>query len=346
MPSMVNSIFYPRDSDKVPDLKPEIMLKPLLLTVLMYGSCAMAAPGPAAVTPVEVKPQTYVSQLGEGMIVDWARTDRGIREFDPLAVRDFQQRGIGHVRIRVAGEATHQRLVHLQKIVEACLRYHVVPIISYQADGYKAAPTAKNEAEVIEWWTTVTRYFAQSDQALGFDILYEPSEKLTRPQLNNLYEKALKAIYKISPQRMIFIAPHPHAQPDSLKWPEQNHQQVMVDWHIFPNGPVAQNGKRSWTTGTPGEKAAIRTRINNVMRWQQKTGHSSWVGAWSMGDISKNTPTEQQLAFATFMACELQKAHLPYAVNSDIKFYDGEEGAWRPEMKPLLDAILKPQCEH
>lgn len=343
---MVNSIFYPRDSNKVPDLKPEIMLKSLLLTALLYGSWASAAVQPSSAVVADAKPQAYAGLLGVGMIVDWARTDRGIREFDPLAVRDFQQRGIGHVRIRVAGEATHQRLVHLQKIVEACRLYNVVPIISYQADVYKSAPTAKNEDEVVEWWTTVARYFAQSDPQLGFDILYEPSEKLTRPQLNNLYAKAVKAIHKISPQRIIFIAPHPHAQPDSLKWPEQNREQVMAGWHLFPYGPVSQNGKRSWTTGTPAEKSAIRIRINSVVRWQQKTGHSSWVSAWSMGDIIKNTPTVQQLAFASFMACELQKAHLPYAVNSDIKFYDGEEGAWRPEMQPLLNAILKPQCEN
>ena len=36
------------------------------------------------------------------MDVDWARTDRGIREFDPLVVRDYQAKGLTHVRTRVA----------------------------------------------------------------------------------------------------------------------------------------------------------------------------------------------------------------------------------------------------
>ncbi|MCT4700649.1 glycoside hydrolase family 5 protein [Enterobacteriaceae bacterium H20N1] len=310
------------------------MLKPFFVVAALCLSASVLASTPPALTP-----QTYTSRLGVGMLVDWAITERGIREFDPLAVRDFQQRGIGHIRIRVAGEPTHQRLVHLQKIVEACKRYNVVPIISYQA-----ANGAENEGKVLGWWTTVARYFAQSDPLLGFDILYEPSEKLTHAQLNNLYEKTAKAIHKISPQRMIFIAPHAHTQPDSLKWPEQNHPPVLVDWHLFPYGPVAVNGKRGWTTGTPAEKAAIRARINNVVRWQQKSGHSSWVGAWSVGDGIKNVSGKQQIAFATFIACELQKNHLPYAVNNDSKFYDGEEGAWRPEMQPLLDAIIKPQC--
>jgi hypothetical protein len=309
------------------------MRKPILVVAALSLSANVWASNPPALTP-----QTYSSQLGVGMIVDWAITERGIREFDPLAVRDFQLRGIGHVRIRVAGEPTHQRLVHLQKIVEACQQYHIVPIISYQAAA------TESEGKIVAWWANVARYFAQSDPQLGFDILYEPPEKLTHAQLNSIYEKAAKAIHKVSPQRVIFIAPHAHSQPDSLKWPEQNRAPVLVDWHLYPYGPVSTSGKRGWTTGTPGEKAAIRARINSVLRWQQKSGHASWVGGWSVGDNAKDMTDAQQIAFATFVACELQKNHLPYAVNGDQKFYDGEEGAWRPEMQPLLDAIVKPQC--
>lgn len=45
--------------------------------------------------------------------------------------------GIRHVRIRVAGEPTEARLIHLRKLVEACEQYGVIPIIAYQADEYK-----------------------------------------------------------------------------------------------------------------------------------------------------------------------------------------------------------------
>lgn len=79
------------------------------------------------------------------MDVDWARTERGIREFDPLVVRDFRAKGISHVRIRVAGEPTEARLIHLRKLVEACEQYGVIPIIAYRADEYKQDPSAGNE---------------------------------------------------------------------------------------------------------------------------------------------------------------------------------------------------------
>jgi len=119
------------------------------LALLLIFTTAHAAPPARADEPLTA--QRYAAELGVGMDVDWARTDRGIREFDPLAVRDFQQRGIRHVRVRVAGDATEERLIHLRKIVEACERYNIIPIISYQADAFKADPSAQNAAKVVAW---------------------------------------------------------------------------------------------------------------------------------------------------------------------------------------------------
>ncbi len=107
------------------------MLKPFIATAILLSS------GWATAAEPPLTAARYAQQLGVGMDVDWARTERGIREFDPLVVRDFQAKGIHHVRIRVAGEPTEARLIHLRKLVEACEQYGVIPIIAYQADEYK-----------------------------------------------------------------------------------------------------------------------------------------------------------------------------------------------------------------
>ena len=88
------------------------MLKLVIATALVIASglaCAAEPPLTAA---------RYAQELGVGIDVDWARTERGIREFDPLVVRDFHAKGIRHVRIRVADEPTEARLIHLRKLVE------------------------------------------------------------------------------------------------------------------------------------------------------------------------------------------------------------------------------------
>ncbi|EAM2676562.1 hypothetical protein E2S48_10070 [Salmonella enterica] len=316
----------------------------LLIASLMLTSAVVYA------KPMPLTAARYAQQLGVGMDVDWARTERGIREFDPLVVRDFKAKGLTHVRIRVAGAPTEARLIHLRKLVEACEYYGVIPIIAYQADAYKTDPSASHEKELINWWSVVARYFGQTSPLLGFDLIYEPADKLNHnmASLNRVYDKTIRLIHAIDPQRMIFVAPRMRAAPEdlsALKLPAQSQNYVLAEWHIFPWGPLKSGGKYPWTSGTAAEKAAIRARINAAVRWQHKTGHASWVGGWAPGESIKMTPVASQFAFARFMACELKKAHIPYAINADTQFYDGEEGAWRPAQEPLLNAMIAPECE-
>lgn len=35
---------------------------------------------------------------------------------------------------------------------------------------------------------------------------------------------------------------------------------------------------------------------------------------------------------------------IPYAMNSDAKFYNRQNNSWFNNMKPVLDAILKSKC--
>lgn len=147
------------------------MFKPLIASLMLTSAVVYAKPMPLTAA-------RYAQQLGVGMDVDWARTERGIREFDPLVVRDFKAKGLTHVRIRVAGAPTEARLIHLRKLVEACEYYGVIPIIAYQADAYKTDPSASHEKELINWWSVVARYFGQTSPLLGFDLIYEPADKL------------------------------------------------------------------------------------------------------------------------------------------------------------------------
>lgn len=194
------------------------------------------------------------------------------------------------------------------------------------------------------------KFFARNYPQLGFDLIYEPADKLNRdlPALNRAYGKIVETLHAIDPQRMIFIAPRMRAAPEdlpSLKLPAHSQNYLLAEWHIFPWGPLKNGGKYPWTAGTAAEKAAIRARINLAVRWQQKTGHASWVGGWAPGESIKSPPGASQMAFARFMACELKKAKIPYAINADTQFYDGEEGAWRPALEPLLKEMIAPDCD-
>nr|VUD28133.1 Endoglucanase D Endo-1,4-beta-glucanase D; Cellulase D; EGCCD; Flags: Precursor [Salmonella sp. NCTC 7297] len=63
-----------------------VVFKPLIASLLLTSAVVYAQPMPLTAT-------RYAQQLGVGMDVDWARTERGIREFDPLVVRILRQKG-------------------------------------------------------------------------------------------------------------------------------------------------------------------------------------------------------------------------------------------------------------
>ncbi len=44
------------------------------------------------------------------------------------------------------------------------------------------------------------------------------------------------------------------------------------------------------------------------------------------------------------MSCALKKAGIPYAINASSHFYDETTDQWIPEMVPILNAVLRPDC--
>ena len=68
-------------------------------------------------------------------------------------------------------------------------------------------------------------------------------------------------------------------------------------------------------------------KICLAQEWSKKTSIPTWVGAWIPGNYNKGndyTIAEQE-AFAAFVSSELSKAKIPFAINSDTKFYDREK---------------------
>ncbi len=130
--------------------------------------------------------------------------------FKPLIASLMLTSAVVYASVRVAGAPTEARLIHLRKLVEACEYYGVIPIIAYQADAYKTDPSASHEKELINWWSVVARYFGQTSPLLGFDLIYEPADKLNHnmASLNRVYDKTIRLIHAIDPQRMIVAVRH------------------------------------------------------------------------------------------------------------------------------------------
>ncbi|WMJ23865.1 cellulase family glycosylhydrolase [Paludicola sp. MB14-C6] len=293
-----------------------------------------------------INPQNYQALLGKGMDVDWSKTQQGRENYSKKAVEDFAKAGVKHVRIRIADDADDRLFETLDRQIKDCLDNNIIPIVAYQADELKNDPSKGNIDKVILWWGTVAKHYQNISSYVSFDLMIEVTDALNKqPQaLNNIYEQLVAEIRKTNPTRIIMISPRMRSDPaylNELKIPTKHNNYLMAEWHFYASGPSKENEKKLWTTGTPSEKQLILNKIQLALEWQKKAGISTWVGAWMPGDYNEgNTYSiQEQVAFAYFVTKALTNAKIPFAVNSDTKFYDREQNIWIKTMKPVFDAI-------
>jgi hypothetical protein len=298
-----------------------------------------------------ISPAQYVQQLGKGLDVDWLKTGKGMANYSAQAVKDFKKMGLGHVRIRIQDDASTELFEQLKTILNDCLRENLIPIVAYQGDDFKKDPSGENSETVVQWWTAASTALEGYDARVSFDLLIEVTDALSKypEKLNDLYEKTVSKVRETHPNRLIFISPRVRSSPyylHELKIPSQHNGFILAEWHFYASGPSKTKATKLWTTGSAAEQQIIQQKIQKALDWQQKTGLYSWVGAWMAGDYNEGNhyTVPEQVQFATFVTCALDKAKIPHAVNSDTKFYDREQNQWVAEMQPVLNAILKPSC--
>lgn len=309
----------------------------MLLSLIPMKSFAAQAP---------INPWYYAQNLGKGLDVDWSKTSDGREYYNAQTVKDFSNMGINHVRIRIKDDMTEETFNALDNQIKDCLNNNIVPIIAYQADELKNDPSDKNLKKVVKWWGEVSEHYKDYSYLLSFDLIIEVTDALKNEpeRLNEIYEELVTEIRRTNPNRILIISPRIRSNPEylnDLKIPTNHNGYLMAEWHFYASGPSKINKEKLWTTGAAEEKQIIINKINLALDWQKKTGIPTWVGAWMPGDYNdgNNYSIGEQAIFANFVASELDKAKIPFAVNSDTKFYNREKNKWYGEMLPVLNAI-------
>ncbi|MGN0482812.1 MAG: glycoside hydrolase family 5 protein [Lachnospiraceae bacterium] len=293
-----------------------------------------------------ISPWEYQKLLGKGMDVDWCKTAQGMKYYSEKACKNFKASGVKHVRIRIKDTISDKLLTTLDKQVSDCLKNGLIPIIAYQADEFKNAPTEENIQKVVSWWNTVANCYKDTSYRLAFDLLIEATDALNKQpeKLNEIYERIVTEVRKTNPNRIIMISPRLRSDAaylSELKIPTQHNGYLMAEWHFYASGPSKTNARKLWTTGTAAEKKLITDKIDLAVKWQKENNVPTWVGAWMAGNYNDGNDytVSEQVKFATFMVQQLTKAGIPFAVNSDTKFYDRQKNVWIDSMRPLFQCI-------
>lgn len=319
----------------------------MVIVTLLLTDMATAFAAETEKAPLTYRPEVYSQMLGKGMDVDWSKTKDGNSFYNVQTVKDFKAAGVSHVRIRISADATEALLDSLEQQIDDCINVGLIPIIAFQADAFKNNPSEAEMNKVVEWWSIVSRRYKDKSNLLSFDLLIEATDALNKSSepLNKLYEACVSEIRKTNPNRIIFISPRLRSDPaylNELKLPTKHNGYVMAEWHFYASGPSKTNSTKQWTTGTEKEKKIVLDKIKLALDWQKKTGIRTWIGAWMPGNYNEenNYTISEQIAFASFVTKSLEEAKIPFAINSDTKFYDRELNRWIENMVPVFKSIF------
>jgi hypothetical protein len=350
----------------------------ILLSSMFLLSCGETAySSPISQSTTAIRPSNYQQQLRTGMDVDWAKTSNGrywAQKWHDKGVnvpKLFKARGLSHVRIRIKDdildntvfEETGKTLLEeIEVLVNDCLDANIIPILAYQAKPFKQNPTSDEALNhVVQWWKKVAETFKNKPYVLAYDIVIETTEKVKKhnDRLNLLYQKTADAIHNIDKKRILIIAPNKISNPyelDKLVIPTPS-DYIMVEWHFYAAGPKKKHKTKQWTTGTDKEKKLITDRVDTAVKWSKANHIPTWVGAWMANNYNHSKHTGktfddgapasgeysvlEQVKIATFISNTLRKNNIPFAVNSDTKFFNRETNQWYPSMRPVLDAMIK-----
>ena len=306
--------------------------------------------------------------LHTGMDVDWLKTTPGrtaARRSHEAGINVpaiFKQRGLSHVRMRIKEDILSDPtlLQETKDMVDDCMQAGLIPIIAYQASEFKDDPTDDETlAHVKAWWEKMAETFKTYPYTVAYDLIIETTGELKKhnDRLNLLYKEVTAAIRRIDPKRIVIVAPNKISNPmelDNLEVPEPT-EFMMVEWHFYAAGPKKDNPKKQWTSGTAYEKKLITDKIDHAYNWSQEHGIPTWVGAWmanNYNDVNADaTLTDgapgggdynitEQKAFARFVSDRLREKGIPFAVNSDTKFFNRETNQWYPSMAEVLDIMI------
>ena len=291
----------------------------------------------AGVEPVRaqwIEPAQYQDMLGRGVDVEWWTDGNDYSSYDwDETLSDYSDAGIQHVRITLENDVlTDYDFDRLDRQVNACLRYNIVPIIAFRPRFAHGGQPVLYRNRLTSWWRIMAEHYRGYPARLSFDILIEPNSSMfaTTALLNDFYEDCVSVIRVSNPYRILFIAPTYNSDPmylRHLRIPSRHNGYLMAEWHFLSQANY-ERAWYNWQHRRAYEERWINQRVQAAIAWQRATGIYTWVGGWATGAWYATGYNAMQEAYTDFLCRVLTAARIPFAVRGFSRYYNPAARAW------------------
>jgi endoglucanase len=228
--------------------------------------------------------------------------------------------GFDHIRVPVAWhfylkpggggiEIDSALLAELEPVLRRALekKLHVV-LDWHHFNDFTKSPT-ENLGRFISGWETIARHFESWPPGLWFELLNEPCGALSTEAANPIYQKAIAAIRKSNPERMLVVGPghwNSVGELDKLRLPDAD-DRIVVTVHNYEPFQFTHQGA-GWVglqklRGIiyPGPPATA-FQVPDSLR--ENSGVLSFIERYNTLPAASNPCSKQTIRAALDMACE------------------------------------------
>jgi endoglucanase len=205
-----------------------------------------------------------------------------------------------------------------------------------------------NHGKFLAFWRQISARYQNAPESVFFEVLNEPSKKLTPALWNDYLQEALTIIREKNPTRAVIVGPafwNSINHLDELKLPG-NDRHLIVTVHFYEPFAFTHQGA-SWTdrkdklgfdwTGSTEQLAALDAAFDRADAWAKKNQRPIFVGEFGAYD---RAPMDSRARWTSAVARATESRGWSWAYwqfDNDFILYDVKRDAW---VEPILKALI------
>ena len=208
----------------------------------------------------------------------------------------------------------------------------------------------------IAVWQQLAEHYKNASNQIVFEILNEPSKKLTPELWNKYLQEALSVIRKTNPNRSVIVGPSfwnsiDHLQELELPARDRN---LIVTVHYYTPMEFTHQGA-DWSThkdksnvdwlGTAEERKAMRDNFSKAATWSRENDRPIFLGEFG---AYEKAPMKSRVIYTDGVARTAESFGWSWGYwqfDSDFILYDIDHDTWvssiRDALIPLVDQDLR-----
>jgi len=232
------------------------------------------------------------------------------------------------------------------------LKSGLMVILDLHEFGAMGTDPEANKPKFLAFWRQVSERLRDAPDTVLFEILNEPSRKLTPEMWQEYFGEALAIIRKTNPTRTVIIGPAGYnsiGQLGTLRLPEEDRNLILTVHYYSPMEFTHQGA--SWSEhkdktgvewkGTDAEKAAVDRDFAKAQTWAKEHNRPVFLGEFGVYD---KAPMESRVRYLAFLVGTMQKLGWSWAYwqfDSDFVLYDVKNDKWTEPVRAALTSSAR-----